>query len=144
MRQREKKELHGSDFLGGQNEKAVSSAPRFQVLIHSRMSSVSKLLLHSLQAGRMQRRRAEVFTFTIINDAIFALSLQHHQSHTLHTHHPRLPPLSYCALRSCRCFPPAALPVESKRQRVVTSGCSATAQQLRGEPRARSLIRLCN
>lgn len=57
------------------------------------------------------------------------LSLQYHKSQILHTHHPRLPPLCYCVLQSCRCFPPIALLAESKQESVVTSGCSASERQ---------------
>lgn len=57
---------------GAKMEKLFLQHQKFEVLIHPCMSSVSKLLLHSLQAGRMQRRRAGAFPCTIINDAIFA------------------------------------------------------------------------
>lgn len=66
------------------------------MLIHSSLSSVSKLLLHSLRTGRMQRRSARVFAFTIINDAIFACKPPASQiTHPSHTS-PQLPLLSYC------------------------------------------------
>lgn len=70
--------------------------------IYPCLSSVSKLLLHSVQTGRTQRRHAGTFAFTIINDAIFAfeppVSQIPHPS-------PQLPALCYCVLPIRRCFP---------------------------------------